>query len=638
MSAVRRSARIKRARENSVSERDNRVKSDNDDLKEDQSNTPRPVKRRKPNNQYAKSVAQRRKGKLRNLPQMPLDILLEIFAFLDPLDILHLARTTRAFRAVLMNRSTAISLWKNAFANVPDVPEKPGDVSEPAWTNFLFSNHCYILVCFAPYDDDDVERDLSQLEIYPDSYTTSKVAYEYFMYDSENYYYTPMWLLADLEEFKVDYAKVLRNDAERKSYITRRSTRFEDMTLFESLLEQWNLRKMKERSAKLDGIRSTRFEAIKQKLVTAGWDSELKGMSGEQLQALRQLPGVRVAQPLTNGSWLQIESRVITYLEAFRENRLKMERTQATRQRRKVFATSVGQYISSKPFGTILPSPADLYFLDSFASRRRKMEEDPTGIKYSASDFDDILAEMPRYSQEWQALCTASIIEQAKAAWEPPIRFNKTRLGLAITSFRCYQCGELVGYPQMLVHGCHRFRSCGEPSYDMIHQDLSYTSWIKVACPKFCLQVPDDARAVVRACGYDPNTSTWADMGPVNVWLVGTRTPITESTRYPPETQVMRWRKALESANRARGIHVKWNWTRVNDEALVKKYDLAELEYYNRPSARSTVICAHCQETFAGSSLINHMKRHKPEGSSVERSDFEVSPHTKPSDLFHLVI
>ena len=71
----------------------------------------------------------------------------KIFGHLHPLDLLHLARTTKPFRRVLMHRS-AISVWKEARSNVDGLPECHPSMSEPAYANLAFDSHCH--VCNSP--------------------------------------------------------------------------------------------------------------------------------------------------------------------------------------------------------------------------------------------------------------------------------------------------------------------------------------------------------------------------------------------------------------------------------------------------------------------------------------------------------
>lgn len=101
----------------------------------------------------------RGRGKLKMLPEMPLDILFEvrlntkiqhscitntsqIFSLVTPLDVLHLSRATKALRAILMSR-TAVTVWKAAFKFEPELPAAPKDLNEPQWANLVFSKHCH---------------------------------------------------------------------------------------------------------------------------------------------------------------------------------------------------------------------------------------------------------------------------------------------------------------------------------------------------------------------------------------------------------------------------------------------------------------------------------------------------------------
>ncbi|KAK0421899.1 hypothetical protein EV421DRAFT_1723633, partial [Armillaria borealis] len=67
-----------------------------------------------------------------------------IFEVLHPLDLLHLARSTKHLRSVLMSRSLS-AIWKTARQS-SDFPEPMPRVSEPAWVSLLFEPNCH--VCF----------------------------------------------------------------------------------------------------------------------------------------------------------------------------------------------------------------------------------------------------------------------------------------------------------------------------------------------------------------------------------------------------------------------------------------------------------------------------------------------------------
>ncbi|KAF9015800.1 hypothetical protein BDZ89DRAFT_435482 [Hymenopellis radicata] len=53
------------------------------------------------------------RGILQKMTDTPLDVLFEIFSYLEPLDLLRMSRTTKDLRQLLMSRSTAF-VWERA--------------------------------------------------------------------------------------------------------------------------------------------------------------------------------------------------------------------------------------------------------------------------------------------------------------------------------------------------------------------------------------------------------------------------------------------------------------------------------------------------------------------------------------------
>jgi hypothetical protein len=102
-----------------------------------------------------------RKGGLSLLPTISLDVLFEvsstscvayiqlnhtsqqIFGFLKPLDLLSLARTSKAFRNLLMRKSNAF-IWRASRSLIPNLPECPADLSEPQYACLAFDPHCHV--------------------------------------------------------------------------------------------------------------------------------------------------------------------------------------------------------------------------------------------------------------------------------------------------------------------------------------------------------------------------------------------------------------------------------------------------------------------------------------------------------------
>ncbi|KAI0338143.1 hypothetical protein BDW22DRAFT_1363265 [Trametopsis cervina] len=76
------------------------------------------------------------------LNAIPVEIFLMIMTHLHPSDLLHLSRVSKAFRAILMSRSSK-RMWAAARANVDGLPEPPNIVSEPKYAALLFDRTCF---------------------------------------------------------------------------------------------------------------------------------------------------------------------------------------------------------------------------------------------------------------------------------------------------------------------------------------------------------------------------------------------------------------------------------------------------------------------------------------------------------------
>jgi hypothetical protein len=107
-----------------------------------------------------------RKGPLSQLTELPLDVLYEvhhshcvhpasvfnvwfsavwqILPKCHPLILLLLARTNKAFRALLMTKASK-PIWEASLSTVvPPLPPCPSSMPEPQYTNLIFDLHCHV--------------------------------------------------------------------------------------------------------------------------------------------------------------------------------------------------------------------------------------------------------------------------------------------------------------------------------------------------------------------------------------------------------------------------------------------------------------------------------------------------------------
>ncbi|KAG6851129.1 hypothetical protein H0H93_001009 [Arthromyces matolae] len=64
------------------------------------------------------------------------------------MELLNLARTTRALRAILMKRSSRL-VWRTTIRNI-GLPACPSDLDEPQYVNLAFDDYCHVSI-LTPY-------------------------------------------------------------------------------------------------------------------------------------------------------------------------------------------------------------------------------------------------------------------------------------------------------------------------------------------------------------------------------------------------------------------------------------------------------------------------------------------------------
>ncbi|KAF9532169.1 hypothetical protein CPB83DRAFT_880819 [Crepidotus variabilis] len=79
--------------------------------------------------------------------ELPTELLLEIFGFLEPADVLHLYRASKYFHEFL-GFGAANYLWEQVYTNMTTPPPIPVGVNIRYFTNFLYGRHCNLVEVF----------------------------------------------------------------------------------------------------------------------------------------------------------------------------------------------------------------------------------------------------------------------------------------------------------------------------------------------------------------------------------------------------------------------------------------------------------------------------------------------------------
>ncbi|VDB85131.1 unnamed protein product [Peniophora sp. CBMAI 1063] len=389
---------------------------------------PPPAKRLKA--QRAKKPAQttRKKGRLSVLPTLPLDVLYEIFGHLGPTDLLHLARTTKSFRTVLMSRQSAF-LWKEVHEAVDEIDKFPcpEEMSLLKWINLVYGGpYCdergcsgrankvlwgfYRRLCKSCQGkllisgedvwgslgaevmmlldnlSDSVPRDMvtrggrhrimylrSDIKALGEEVRALARDFDYPIHTTE---YpapdgTPQWQAA-LAALK----------ARRKKMCDARHTHAEQCAEREEI-------KAVLRGDELDELKDARFLEVKQRLIAMGFDAVDAGS-----YVIRTHKEVRQAKPLTDRVWTRISPILRAEAERIRDERLQRER----RLRQAVRFGFARRRYERITLDSIAPSTIN------FAPKAEVSFKLPRIATYLREDVD-------RLSSEEQEACAAAFTE-----------------------------------------------------------------------------------------------------------------------------------------------------------------------------------------------------------------------------------
>ncbi|KZP10106.1 hypothetical protein FIBSPDRAFT_899988 [Athelia psychrophila] len=476
-------------------------------------------------------------GKLANLPEMPLDVLYEIFGHLAPLDLLHLSRTTKPFRRVLMNQS-AVSVWKDTPEGVKGFPDCPSDMSEPAYANLAFDKHCHNCL------------------------TTNVPSVEWVL---RVRYCNKCTRICDEQKELACPRKIVAKKYGRFFKISNRTNRRgacseETASKHAELCKKWAEQTSRQRHRELSEVREGRLAGIKQKLQELGYQDVLQQMYSRDVMMLPldKHPLVTKPMPLTERSWKSIENEMISFMGEWRQFIAKCKQVERTDDRRTLASRALRDfkqvYYASSTSGSemLLPNAADFWKLPEIFSQIEGTREASSVLFKQAlkSDPDMLL----RWRQEQIANIIALFPSQIGLANATDASADMAQAQLAIAVFVCKKgmCDKGNGdprqhyitetrrqmyYPEYLHHRCNRIRyrihleqNDGQAAK---HLGLGYTTFTdsrsysgvvrqKWSCKQLCFdgQAAQIVINILQACELDWKTTTVSEMDRLDPRLV----------------------------------------------------------------------------------------------------------------------
>ncbi|KAF9461968.1 hypothetical protein BDZ94DRAFT_1220801 [Collybia nuda] len=546
------------------------------------------------------------KGRLAALLSLPLDVLFEIFGHLLPQDILHLSRLTKEFRNLILAKS-ARPIWKDAFANIPELPMCPQEMSLPAWADLVFGSHCHSCFSSKTRNVDFILRVrlcapcakfcLIPAKQFETGRKMDKVILRCVPFTSKWSGRTGSFCMAKAKDaFKQQLHN--RQHEDINAFVQGKKAEIKAREEHGKACKAWYDEAVKLKAAEVDKVRRKRKEAIIIKLIGMGFKSEveyLKQLENPKCQdppvtmlLLGDHPDVKISKPLTERMWNNMQGSMIDYMHELQQYRIKDDRHKV-KQARKDLAIqqwySYRQKHLEKPF---VPSPVDILEWDEV----KRIVKLPSDVKVPIEKFEALFDEsLIDFIHDWKkhelrklsACCPRDIPR-------PPFPCHLSRLQLAVCVFTC-QGGvhELeyefipdiyypMWYPEFLHHPCnsicmkHQFEGKHNEALDR-NANLSVKHYIRHCRRKAWsseqLSFDEKASRVVRGilggCGLDPETTSAVALDKLDPRLVCLKCSFGAKPDGERRFSVWSWRNAVQHCMKSHFGDSQIRWQKLMD-------------------------------------------------------------------------
>ncbi|KAH8106823.1 hypothetical protein BXZ70DRAFT_252257 [Cristinia sonorae] len=477
-------------------------------------------------------VRRRRRKTLERLPDMPLDILFEIFGHLNPLDVLHLSRTSTALRNLLMHPS-ARPIWQAARESVEDLPDLPADLSEPAYAHLVFDTYCdFCLTSRVPKPmwmcrlrccNKCLKTEFLTLdEVFATVHSGLEYPAQVIPFVERNEQLRFHWW--DVDDFTQRLNAILQTGTEEdvNQFIQTSVDRINHLSATSDALENWQNNRIEARSNELETLRLRRREQVVQRISTVdhAFMADLQFMNEDEWYNLYDQWWMKQPKEITDRIWKNIKDDVLDYILTFiRPVRLSCERSQVLIDRMVIFQ---GSEVFLNPV-VRLPPIVDLCTMPQI----RAIITQPADSEVDKVLFDSLVPFVPAICDEWQQLFTQALVEQTRSNGNDA-RMDLNRLELATTWFIHSTCATSSRVPMrscdIIFHVCDDLNS-GSGSFNHWENDpeidlsnallcrfLSLPWSERVKYVRLDIATYNAVRQIAMLCGKDPDTVTAQEM------------------------------------------------------------------------------------------------------------------------------
>ncbi|KIK52341.1 hypothetical protein GYMLUDRAFT_49959 [Collybiopsis luxurians FD-317 M1] len=468
------------------------------------------------------------------IQELPLELIFEILYHLQPYDLLRLARTSHAFRGLLMHKTSAF-LWRQARVNVePTLPALPFDLTEPAYAHMLFHHYCTFCEkrCEKAMWECRVRccKKCFKNKFIPDNTDTRNSCFNLLQNDrvlsavpkATGDGFRPHLYIEVLDSLTSELLNLTTgsgaDNGTIEEWISYRVSQYTTVKSHATECASWDSARKALLAQERADARNRRCEWIEERAITEGWDCEIKSLHSYSRFPLvithaGNHPSInkKDKNALTDADWLRIKPTIILrlqsqrtelYRQAMRRRLLLLQDTYA-----KFLVASVSDVLNSQEPARRLWSIPSLGDLLTFSGPIRHLLEstplsrDPvltpiwgSNLKdfsivnaSNDTDFFNLIqstlssSEFAEFMEEWknekekELLSIYSRATVASDCTGTDTEAQLSDLHLATTVFKCNAlgCGKALYYDEALEHNCTtRYH---------FEQEASFTS--RPSCP-----------------------------------------------------------------------------------------------------------------------------------------------------------
>ncbi|KAI0797802.1 hypothetical protein C8Q75DRAFT_801719 [Abortiporus biennis] len=597
--------------------------------------------------EVSRTPVRRRKGCLKNILSMPIDVVHEIFSHLDPSDLLHLARMTKSFRSFLLSKNS-IGIWRSARGNIEGLPDCPPYLSEPAYANLLFSPHCHNCLT------GNIHNVIFNFNVrYCAACKKTQTVDSYLLGGRGGY---AGGLEADMfsktmgERRRIIYHKPevediwhtwlsLPEDSEvRERFKQEHRARVQQVQEHAELCNKWLEARKASRSQELTELRKAKVDIVVGKLQALGWEAELEDMKANNYYKLAEHVLVRTTKKMNDKAWEAIRDRIVEFMQTCRKDRLVSQRRKQLKTR---LGWLAGLLTSLRDGNRTTSSDLKPHFIDyALMPEFRELGEAPSNAHITKASYEVLRDMVPTFENRWREQIDTQLIHLICTSMNIP--FNNDPRYLAILHFDCTSCRRRgLQYPHVIAHDCLHGRYWSpyndkeDSSY--YYEDVAQDVWHSRPWTRNLIvsRVTERAKPVIRAFGKDPLKVSFLDMDDLDGRV------ICKTCSRSEVSLICGWRTAIEHARTAHSAidQPGAEWELVSPAITAAAKECEEEHHENLLDKFFDSIlwsCGRCEDPSKCRNVVlsraaEHMRRcHNVQNPTPANGDFYVSADTPP--------